>query len=121
MNSSIKSLVMTAALAAATLGAVGTANAREYAPVGPWQPERGYVYSDRGDRYNHYDRYDRYDRDGWRDVCRAPRWDPRTRYMPGDTVRRKGDVYRATRLSARVWNVNSPPEWTPNYWVQVRC
>jgi hypothetical protein len=109
MNSSIKSIVTAAALAAATLGAVGTAQAREYAPVQSWQQQR-YAYGDY-----------RYDRDGPRDVCRAPRWNPQERYMPGDTVRRHGDVYRATRYSARVWNVNSPPEWTPNLWVQVHC
>jgi hypothetical protein len=30
-------------------------------------------------------------------------------------------MYVATRLSASVWNVNSPPEWTPNYWRPARC
>jgi len=37
------------------------------------------------------------------------------------TVRRNGKLYAATDVSASVYNVNSPPEWTPNYWVQVRC
>jgi hypothetical protein len=118
MNRSIKSIVTAAALGAATLGAVGTANAREYyaPPVQSWQQQR-YAYDD--------NRYDRFDHDGpramSRDVCRAPRWNPQERYMPGDTVRRHGEVYRATRYSARVWNVNSPPEWTPNLWMEVRC
>jgi hypothetical protein len=53
--------------------------------------------------------------------CRAPRWDPNARYMPGQTVWRNGKLYAATDVSANVYNVNSPPEWTPNYWVQVRC
>ena len=55
------------------------------------------------------------------DSCSAPRWNRRARYMPGDAVWRHGQVYVATRLSARVWNVNSPPEWTPKYWVPARC
>jgi hypothetical protein len=36
--------------------------------------------------------------------------------MPGDQVSRLGATYTATALSASVWNVNSPPEWTPTYW-----
>ena len=36
--------------------------------------------------------------------------------MPGDTVLRNGTTYVATSLSSSVWNVNSPPEWTPTYW-----
>jgi hypothetical protein len=62
---------------------------------------------------------------GWRGErrhdCRAPRWDPNARYMPGQAVWREGKLYVATDVSAKVYNVNSPPEWTPNYWVQVRC
>ena len=61
--------------------------------------------------YRHNGRYD----------CRAPRWDPNQRYMPGQVVRREGKVYVATDVSASVYNVNSPPEWTPNYWVRARC
>jgi hypothetical protein len=53
--------------------------------------------------------------------CDAPRWDPNHRYMPGETVRRKGEVYIATETSRHVYNVNSPPEWTPNYWAPARC
>jgi hypothetical protein len=55
------------------------------------------------------------------DSCDAARWNFRARYMPGDAVWRHGEMYVATRLSARVWNVNSPPEWTPNYWMPGRC
>ena len=43
------------------------------------------------------------------------------RYMPGQVVRRHGNLYIATDVSASVWNVNSPPEWTPNYWVPAVC
>ena len=25
------------------------------------------------------------------------------------------------RVSASVWNLNSTPEWTPNYWRPARC
>jgi hypothetical protein len=57
----------------------------------------------------------------WRSACRAPRWNPDVRYMPGQAVWRHGTLYLATRLSASVWNVNSPPEWTPTYWVPARC
>lgn len=79
------------------------------------------------ERYDrHYDRdHDRYayERDhdrNWR-RCDAPRWDPNQRYLPGDAVRRKGEVYVATEVSRHVYNVNSPPEWTPNYWAPARC
>jgi hypothetical protein len=118
MNTSIKSIVTAAALAAATLGIAGVAHAgpyvpvQQYVPVQPWQAERGYNY-DRDGRY--HDRYAQHA------ACRAPRWNPQTRYMSGDTVRRNGELYQARRISDRVYNVNSPPEWTPNYWVEVRC
>ncbi len=116
MNTSIKSILTTAALAAATWGVAGAANAgtympvQQYGPVQPWQGERGDNY----DRYGH-DRYAQHE------ACRAPRWEPERRYMPGDTVWRKGELYQARGVSARVYNVNSPPEWTPNYWIPVRC
>lgn len=114
MNVSIKSIAATAVLAAAGLGAAVSASAheyapqytREYAPVQDWQQPPRYAYD--GGRYD-------------RDACRVPRWDPGMRYMPGDTVRRHGELYMARGISARVWNVNSPPEWTPNYWVPARC
>lgn len=54
-------------------------------------------------------------------ACAAPRWDPRVRYMPGQVVRRHGDLWVARRVSARVYNENSPPEWTPRYWAQAVC
>src|SRR5690348_11509013 len=100
MNTAIKSIVTAAALAAATIGTVGTASAREYVPVQSWQQQR-YAY---GEDYGHAYGYGRYDRDGRGDACRVPRWDPQTRYMPGDIVRRHGEVFQATRGSARVWN-----------------
>jgi hypothetical protein len=53
--------------------------------------------------------------------CGAPRWNPDRRYMPGQVVRRQGTLYVATGVSASVWNVNSPPEWTPSYWVPAVC
>ena len=34
---------------------------------------------------------------------------------------RNGQVYTATAVSATVWNVNSPPEWTPSYWTPASC
>jgi len=57
---------------------------------------------------------------GW-NSCAAPRWNPQARYMPGQLVRRQGNLYIATDVSAAVWNVNSPPEWTPSYWVPAVC
>ncbi|HET6789346.1 MAG TPA: hypothetical protein VFH49_15375 [Aquabacterium sp.] len=41
--------------------------------------------------------------------------------MPGDKVTRLGNYYVATDLSASVWNENSPPEWTPDYWDPTTC
>jgi hypothetical protein len=58
---------------------------------------------------------------GRHDACRAPRWDPHVRYMPGDVVRRHGGLWVAKGVSARVWNENSPPEWTPRYWAAAEC
>jgi len=63
----------------------------------------------------------RRDRDFAARDCDAPRWDPNVRYLPGQAVWRKGRLYVATDVSASVFNVNSPPEWTPNYWVRARC
>lgn len=69
-----------------------------------------------------YDEDWRQDRErAWRRACRAPRWDPNARYMPGERVWRHGTMYVATRRSAAVWNVNSPPEWTPEYWRATDC
>lgn len=53
--------------------------------------------------------------------CSAPRWHPRVRYMPGQVVWRKGELFVARGISARVWNENSPPEWTPRYWTPAVC
>lgn len=88
---------------------------------------RGYDRRYEGRRYDdrRYDdrRYDdrRYDRRDERRACRATAWNPNARYWPGQRVWRNGEVYVATGLSASVWNVNSPPEWTPNYWAPARC
>lgn len=87
-----------------------------YAP-----PERVYVvpaqplpvYGERG-----------WERREWRhrrNPCGVARWDPSLRYMPGDAVWRRGELFVARGISARVWNVNSPPEWTPNYWRPAAC
>ncbi|NUO73024.1 MAG: hypothetical protein HOQ10_09950 [Frateuria sp.] len=43
------------------------------------------------------------------------------RYMGGAKVMRLGQAYTATTLSNSVWNVNSPPEWTPSYWSKATC
>ena len=56
-----------------------------------------------------------------RAACRAPRWNPHVRYMPGQVVRRHGELWMARRVSARVWNENSPPEQTPRYWSRAVC
>ena len=69
--------------------------------------------------FHAYDGGHRYERE--QASCGAPRWNGRTRYMPGDVVWRKGDLFVARRVSARVWNVNSPPEWTPQYWSPAVC
>jgi hypothetical protein len=50
-----------------------------------------------------------------------PEWNSTTRYFPGNRVTRLGKYYVATELSASVWNVNSAPEWTPNYWAPTTC
>ena len=54
-------------------------------------------------------------------ACGAPRWHPHMRYMPGQVVWRKGELWVARRSSARVWNENSPPEWTPRLWAPAVC
>jgi hypothetical protein len=41
--------------------------------------------------------------------------------MGGDRVLRNGTLYTATAQSDSVWNVNSPPEWTPSYWSATGC
>ena len=82
-----------------------------------------------GDYERHYERsygppvvaYQSREHDPHFRSCDAQRWDPNHRYMPGETVSRKGEVYIATETSRHVYNVNSPPEWTPNYWAPARC
>lgn len=129
MTRSIQSRFAAAALALGTIAAAGAANAAAYvyvqpqpvyeapAPVVQVRPRPVYVarpaYDDDGWRYEHHR--------AWRRSCGAPGWDPQVRYMPGQAVWREGSLYVATALSASVWNVNSPPEWTPNYWVPARC
>lgn len=132
MNRSILSRVLTPALAAAALGGAAVANAapdvylsvqlpvRTAAPVYVYDAAPGYGGDWRDDDGRWDDRrWD--DRRHDRRACRAARWDPDARYWPGQRVWRKGEVYVATRLSASVWNVNSPPEWTPNYWAPTNC
>jgi hypothetical protein len=41
--------------------------------------------------------------------------------MAGAKVLRNGVVYTATLASNSVWNVNSPPEWTPSLWSKTGC
>lgn len=53
--------------------------------------------------------------------CAPAPWSPATRYLPGDLVTRNGLVYQSTPLTSSVWNVNSPPEWTPDYWALAAC
>ena len=80
-----------------------------------------HVYNDRqvyNDRHAYYE--DR--RDHRRaERCGAERWNPNVRYSPGEVVWRKGELYVARPISNRVFNENSPPEWTPNYWAPARC
>jgi len=116
MNRSIQPKVLMAALAAAALGlaTAAQASADVYRSVGVAHPvyETAPQY---GDEWRHDQER------AWRRACRAPAWNPDARYWPGQQVRRHGTVYVATRLSASVWNVNSPPEWTPNYWRATNC
>ena len=51
----------------------------------------------------------------------CPEWNTTMRYMAGAKVMRLGQAYTATTLSNSVWNVNSPPEWTPSYWSKTAC
>lgn len=114
----IRSSMTIAALALAGLGSAAPMHASAQPvyvapPVYQVVPgPRGYAYGYDGDR----DDYPR-----WHRACRAPVWDPNVRYMPGQAVWREGKLYVATSVSASVWNVNSPPEWTPDYWVPARC
>ena len=135
MNHSIRTLMTTAALSLGALGAASTANAAPDAHIAVrvtgyeqphvYVPARPYpgsapvtVYEDGPRRYAYSD--DR--RDHRRDRrCGADRWNPNQRYMPGAVVWRNGELYQARRISGEVYNQNSPPEWTPNYWRPVDC
>ena len=126
MNRSMKHMIATSALAALVLGAAASAKAGDvHVSVGvtlphatpvPMQPVHMPVHEVYDDAPRGY----RQARD-WDAGCRAPRWDPHVRYMPGQLVRRHGNLFVARRVSARVWNVNSPPEWTPQYWAWAEC
>jgi hypothetical protein len=115
MKSSVHTITAAALLAAAG-GFVSSASAdtslyvqTDPRPVYVMPSPRVYAYDGRD--------YNRFARHG----CEAQAWDPNARYMPGQTVWRNGHLYVATEESAHVWNVNSPPEWTPNYWARARC
>jgi hypothetical protein len=106
-----------AAVAIATVAACAGASAATAQIIVTEQP-RYYgerfgppVYAYQSQEYDHH----------WRHRCEAPRWDPNARYMPGQAVWRKGQVWVATETSRHVYNVNSPPEWTPNYWQPAGC
>lgn len=116
MNSSLRSLIAPAALAFAALATTGVAAAHTdgHRSVYLGAPPPVYVVPAHGVAVQPQVVYAA-------DSCGAAHWTPRERYMPGDAVWRHGQMYVATRLSARVWNVNSPPEWTPNYWMPARC
>ena len=125
MNRSLPSSLLSAVLALGALGFAAGASAGStvyfapgqsaYAPPPMYVQERGIAV---GEPYT--GRYDRYERDRG-DRCGAARWNPQVRYLPGNLARLHGKVYAATRVSARVYNVNSPPDVTPEYWVRVRC
>jgi hypothetical protein len=107
-----------AAVAIATVAACAGASAATAQITVTEQPYYGYgerygppLYAYQSQEYDHH----------WRHRCEAPRWDPNARYMPGQAVWRKGQVWVATETSRHVYNVNSPPEWTPNYWQPARC
>jgi hypothetical protein len=101
------------AVATAAVGASAQVRVERYV----YEQPRYYAQGEVGPDY--------YREPGWRNHdrrdCRAARWDPNQRYMPGQAVWRNGKLYVATDVSANVYNVNSPPEWTPNYWAQVNC
>jgi hypothetical protein len=128
MNSSLRSLIAPAAVAFAALATTGVAAAHTdvYGSVYLGAPPPVYVAPARAVAVQPQVVY----AGEWAgarppvwsaDSCRAARWTHEARYMPGDVVWRHGRMYVATRLSAHVWNVNSPPESTPNYWVPARC
>jgi hypothetical protein len=129
MNRSVKHTIATTVLALGALGAAAAAHAGDvHVSVGLSLPSARPVHVQPVHMPVHqaYEAYDsprayRRARDGRGSDCRAPRWDPDVRYMPGQVVRRQGNLFVAKRVSARVWNVNSPPEWTPQYWSWAEC
>lgn len=118
------------AFALAAVAAAGTASAATSAYIAV-NPQPVYVeparpvygppvygppaYAYESHEYEHGGRW--HEREG----CHAHRWDPNVRYMPGQAVWRNGQVYVARGISSQVYNQNSPPEWTPNYWAPARC
>lgn len=114
---------MLCGLALASLAAGASMNAsadtRAYAVDEYGRP----VYTQRYERHQDRDNYAFEGRDHDRNLrrCDVAKWDPNRRYMPGEAVRRKGELYVATEVSRHVYNQNSPPEWTPNYWAPTRC
>ena len=128
MNRSMKHRIATTVLAVGALGAAAAANAGDFhVAVRVQQPVQAQpVQMPVHQVYQGYGGYDsprayRQQQNWGGSDCRAPRWDPDVRYMPGQTVRRHGNLYVAKRVSARVWNENSPPEWTPQYWAYAEC
>ena len=129
MNSSMKQRIATTVLALGALGAGAAAHAgdlhvavrvQQPAQVQPVPVPVHQVYP--GHEGYEAPRGYRQAQQNWGGSdCRAPRWNPDVRYMPGQVVRRHGDLYVARRVSARVWNENSPPEWTPQYWAYAEC
>ena len=128
MTRSMKSRIVAAVLAIGTLGVAAVANASTavlyvqpqplYVPPQHTVRVPAQVVYDAPPSYAHDWRYE-HERNWQR--CRAPAWDSNARYMPGQTVWHNGYRFVATALSASVWNVNSPPEWTPNYWAPAGC
>lgn len=130
MTRSLKHIVTATVLALGALGAACAAHAGDiHVSVGVSLPAAGSVqmqpvHMPAQPVYGTYEAYEAprgYRRAGGGSDCRAPRWDPDVRYMPGQVVRRQGNLFVAKRVSARVWNVNSPPEWTPQYWAWAEC
>ena len=129
MNRSIKQTLAATVLAAGAWGAAGAANAGDlHVSVGVSLPHAAPVQVQPVHMPVHQVHGQDEPPRGYRQLqnwggndCRAPRWNPDVRYMPGQMVRRQGNLFVARRVSARVWNVNSPPEWTPQYWAYAEC
>ena len=123
-----RSILTALALGAAAIGSSASAATTAFVTV---QSQPGYVVREEPQYYGPpryygppgyaYESHEYEHRHDWRADCNAQRWDPNARYMPGQAVRHNGRVYVATETSRHVYNVNSPPEWTPNYWAPARC